>query len=166
MATLSFIVKGARIYNPIHSANVLHVCTCYSKTNAWIKKISTLQHSHMVGVQNGIWVMGLYRLASEEFDDKAQTDYRNIVLEIHLDGMHWCFQIDWRSRRWHVSGWLPWQESGGSEGELEQGELWPDPFSHLGVVSSKVGRDHPGQHLSEATTGSLTSTTTKNKNNV
>ena len=34
MATLSFIVKGARIYNPIHPANVLHVCTCYSKTNA------------------------------------------------------------------------------------------------------------------------------------
>ena len=47
------------------------------------KKINTLQHSHMVGVQNGIWVMGLYRLASEEFDDKAQTDYRNIILEIH-----------------------------------------------------------------------------------
>ena len=36
----------------------------------------------MVGVQNGIWVMGLYCLASEEFDDKAQTDYRNIILEI------------------------------------------------------------------------------------
>ena len=36
----------------------------------------------MVGVQNGIWVMGLYRLASEEFDDKAQSDYRNIILEI------------------------------------------------------------------------------------
>ena len=36
----------------------------------------------MVGVQNGIWVMGLYRLASEEFDDKAQTDNWNIILEI------------------------------------------------------------------------------------
>ena len=41
----------------------------------------------MVGVQNGIWVMGLYRLASEEFDDKAQTDYRNIILEMKFEGL-------------------------------------------------------------------------------
>ena len=84
MATLSFIVNRARIYNPIHPANVLHVCTSYSKTNAGLKKINTLQHSHMVGVQNGIRVMGLYRLASEEFDDEAQTDHRNIILEIEI----------------------------------------------------------------------------------
>ena len=27
----------------------------------------------MVGVQNGIWVMGLYRFASEEFEDNVET---------------------------------------------------------------------------------------------
>ena len=72
MATLSFIVKGARIYNPIHPANVLHVCTCYSD-ECMNKKINTIQHSHMVGVQNGIWVMGLCCFVWEEFDDKVQT---------------------------------------------------------------------------------------------
>ena len=35
------------------------------------KKINTLQHSHMVGVQNGILVIGLYRFASEEFEDNV-----------------------------------------------------------------------------------------------
>ena len=33
MATLSFIVKGARIYNPIPHANVLVICAFYSKKN-------------------------------------------------------------------------------------------------------------------------------------
>ena len=36
IAKLSFIVKGALIYDLIHCANILHVCACYSKGNAWI----------------------------------------------------------------------------------------------------------------------------------
>ena len=44
MATLSFIVKGARIYDPIHHTKVFYVCACYSKGNAWIKKPSHRNH--------------------------------------------------------------------------------------------------------------------------
>ena len=71
MATLSFIEKYQLF--PLPWINVPDVWEHNSKTNAWIKKINTLQHSHMVGVQNGIWVMGLYRFASEEFEDNVET---------------------------------------------------------------------------------------------
>ena len=44
MATLSFIVNRARIYNCIPHANVLQICACYSKGNSWIKKPSHINH--------------------------------------------------------------------------------------------------------------------------
>ena len=57
MATLPFFEKYQLF--PLPWIDVPDVWEHNSKTNAWIKKINTLQHSHMVGVQNGIWVMGL-----------------------------------------------------------------------------------------------------------
>ena len=52
MATLSFIEKYQLF--PLPWIDVPDVWEHNSNTNAGIKKINTLQHSHMVGVQNGI----------------------------------------------------------------------------------------------------------------
>ena len=48
---------------------------------------------------------------------------------------------------------VPGQEPGGPQGEPQQGELWPDPLGHLGVVRPEVGRDHSAEHCPQEAPG-------------